>query len=90
MKWIDVNEKLPPLKQHVLLSCYGRVIYGRLESEDGNSGYPVFKICDSVGEARPVVLETTVHNEFTTSRIRAWMPLPDPYKEKLGGDKSDS
>ena len=79
-KWIPVSERLPEIKQHVLLSCYGRVIYGRMISEDGNSGYPVFEICDSVGEKRPIVLETTVHSEFTTSRIKAWMPLPQPYK----------
>lgn len=78
--WIPVSERLPEIKQHVLLSCYGRVIYGRMISEDGNSGYPVFEICDSVGEKRPIVLETTVHSEFTTSRIIAWMPLPEPYR----------
>ena len=49
-KWTPVSERLPEIKQHVLLSCYGRVIYGRMISEDGNSGYPVFEICDSVGE----------------------------------------
>lgn len=80
-EWISVNEKLPPLKQHVLLSCYGRVVYGRLEDETGNGGYPLFSICDSVGESRPVVLETTVHSEFTTGRITAWRLLPEPYKE---------
>lgn len=79
-RWIPVSERLPEIKQHVLLSCYGRVIYGRMISEDGNSGYPVFEICDSVGDKRPVVLETTVHSEYTASRIKAWMPLPAPYK----------
>ena len=82
--WIPCSERLPEIKQHVLLSCYGRVIYGRMISEDGNSGYPVFEICDSVGEKRPIVLETTVHSKFTTSRIIAWMPLPEPYK---GGEQ---
>ena len=81
--WIPVSERLPEIKQHVLLSCYGRVIYGRMISEDGNSGYPVFEICDSVGEKRPIVLETTVHSEFTTSRIIAWMPLPEPYRGEI-------
>lgn len=52
-----------------------------LEDETGNSGHPLFSICDSVGESRPVVLETTVHNELTTGRITAWRPLPEPYKE---------
>lgn len=79
--WIPISEKLPPLRQHVLLSAYGRVIYGRLESEDGNSGYPLFYVCTSVGDSKPVYQETTVHSEFTTSRINAWMPLPEPYRE---------
>jgi len=79
-RWIPCSERLPEIKQHVLLSCYGRVIYGRMISKDGNGGYPVFEICDSVGEKRPIVLETTVHSEFTTSRIIAWMPLPKGYK----------
>ena len=84
-RWIPVSDRLPEIKQHVLLSCYGRVIYGRMISEDGNSGYPVFEICDSVGEKRPIVLETTVHSEYTTSRIKAWMPLPQPYKGESEG-----
>lgn len=83
-EWIPVSEKLPPLRQHVLLSAYGRVIYGRLESEDGNSGYPLFYVCTSVGDSKPVYQETTVHSEFTTSRITAWMPLPEPYREDGG------
>lgn len=78
--WVPVRERLPEIKQHVLLSCYGRVIYGRMISEDGNSGYPIFEICDSVGEKRPVVLETIVHSKYTTSRIKAWMPLPTPFE----------
>ena len=81
-RWIPCSERLPEIKQHVLLSCYGRVIYGRMISKDGNGGYPVFEICDSVGEKRPIVLETTVHSKFTTSRIIAWMPLPEPYREE--------
>ena len=83
--WIPCSERLPEIKQHVLLSCYGRVIYGRMISKDGNSGYPVFEICDSVGEKRPIVLETTVHSEFTTSRIIAWMPLPEAWKGEHDG-----
>lgn len=47
-------------------------------SADGNNGHPVFKLQDSLDER--VAYETTVHNEFTTSRIIAWMPLPEPYK----------
>ena len=82
MEWIDIKEKLPPIKQHVLLSCYGRVIYGRMESEDGNSGYPIFKVCDSVNESKPIFLETSAHNEFTAERISAWMPLPAPYDKE--------
>ena len=89
-RWIPCSERLPEIKQHVLLSCYGRVIYGRMMSEDGNGGYPVFEICDSVGEKRPIVLETTVHSEFTTSRIIAWMPLPEPYQEEGEKDGKDT
>ena len=79
-KWIPVSKKLPEIKQHVLLSCYDRAIYGRMISENGNNGYPVFEIYDSVDAKRPIVLETTAHSEFTTSRIKAWMPLPEPFK----------
>jgi len=86
LHWIPCSERLPEIKQHVLMSCYGRVIYGRMISKDGNSGYPVFEICDSVGKKRPIVLETTVHSKFTTSRIIAWMPLPEPYR---GGEKDE-
>ena len=89
-RWIPCSERLPEIKQHVLLSCYGRVIYGRMISKDGNGGYPVFEICDSVGEKRPIVLETTVHSEFTTSRIIAWMPLPEPYQEEGEKDGKDT
>lgn len=78
--WIDVNDQLPPLKQHVLLSCYGRAVYGRLIEETGNDGYPIFQICDSVGEG--IVRETTAHGEMSNSRIKAWMPLPEPFKGK--------
>ena len=75
-RWISVNEQLPPLKKHVLLACYGRVVYGRLEDPTGNDGYPIFRICDNVSENRPVVKETTEHSIFTKGRITAWMALP--------------
>ena len=76
--WIPVSEKLPEVNQRVLVTSYGRVCYAMMISADANSGHPVFKLQDSLNER--VVCETTVHNEFTTSRIKAWMPLPEPYK----------
>lgn len=77
--WIPVTERLPEINQKVLVTSYGRVCYAMMTSADGNFGYPVFKLQDSLKER--VVSETTAHNEFTTGRITAWMPLPKPYKE---------
>ena len=82
-RWIPVSEKLPEVNQRVLVTSYGRVCYATMISADGNSGHPVFKLQDSLNEK--VVCETTVHNEFTTSRITAWMPLPEPYKAESEG-----
>ena len=77
-RWIPVSEKLPEVNQRVLVTSYSRVCYAMMISADGNSGYPVFKLQDSLNER--VICETTVHSEFTTSRITAWMPLPEPYR----------
>lgn len=77
-EWIPVSEKLPEVNQRVLVTSYGRVCYAMMISADANSGHPVFKLQDSLNER--VVCETTVHNEFTTSRIKAWMPLPSSYQ----------
>ena len=77
-RWIPVSERLPEVNQRVLVTSYGRVCYAMMTSADGNSGHPVFRLQDSLNER--VVCETTVHSEFTTSRIIAWMPLPEPYK----------
>ena len=77
-RWIPVSERLPEINQRVLVTSYGRVCYAMMTSADGNSGYPIFRLQDSLNER--VVCETTVHSEFTTSRITAWMPLPQPYK----------
>ncbi len=79
-KWIPVSERLPEINQRVLVTSYGRVCYAMMISEDDNSGYPVFRLQDSLNER--VVCETTVHSKFTTGRITAWMPLPKPYKEE--------
>lgn len=77
-RWIPISERLPEVNQRVLVTSYGRVCYAMMTSVDGNSGNPVFRLQDSLNER--VVCETTVHSEFTTSRIIAWMPLPEPYK----------
>ena len=76
-EWIPVSERLPEVNQRVLVTSYGRVCYAMMTSADGNSGYPIFRLQDSLNER--VICETTVHSEFTTSRITAWMPLPQPY-----------
>lgn len=76
--WIPISERLPEVNQRVLVTSYGRVCYAMMTSADGNSGHPIFRLQDSLNER--VVCETTVHSEFTTSRIIAWMPLPEPYK----------
>lgn len=77
-RWVPVSEKLPEVNQRVLVTSYGRVCYAMMTSADGNSGYPIFRLQDSLNER--VICETTVHSEYTTSRITAWMPLPQPYK----------
>lgn len=77
-RWIPVSEKLPEVNQRVLVTAYGRVCYAMMISADGNSGYPIFRLQDSLNER--VICETTVHSEWTTSRIIAWMPLPVPYE----------
>lgn len=77
-RWIPVSEKLPEVNQRVLVTSYGRVCYAMMTSADGNSGYPIFRLQDSLNEK--VVCETTVHSKFTTSRITAWMPLPPCYE----------
>lgn len=76
-RWIPVSEMLPEVNQRVLVTSYGRVCYAMMISADGNSGYPIFRLQDSLNER--VICETTVHSEWTTSRITAWMPLPQPY-----------
>lgn len=83
--WIPVSERLPEVNQRVLVTSYGRVCYAMMTSADGNSGHPVFRLQDSLNES--VVCETTVHSEFTTSRIIAWMPLPEPYKAESEVEK---
>ena len=77
-RWIPVSERLPEVNKRVLVTAYGRVCYAMMTSVDGNSGYPIFRLQDSLNER--VVCETTVHSKWTTSRIIAWMPLPQPYK----------
>ena len=84
-RWIPVSERLPEVNQRVLVTSYGRVCYAMMTSADGNSGHPVFRLQDSLNER--VVCETTVHSEFTTSRIIAWMPLPEPYKTESEGEE---
>lgn len=81
--WIDVNKKLPRIGKRVLVTAYGRVCYAMLHSPDGNNGYPIFLLQDSLKER--VVCETTVHSDLTTGRITAWMSLPEPYKAESEG-----
>lgn len=87
-RWIPVSEKLPKINQRVLVTSYGRVCYAMMISADGNSGYPIFKLQDSLNER--VICETTVHSKFTTSRITAWMPLPQPYKVESEDGESNA
>ena len=84
-RWIPISERLPEVNQRVLVTSYGRVCYAMMTSVDGNSGYPIFRLQDSLNER--VICETTVHSEFTTSRITAWMPLPKPYEPQKSEGK---
>lgn len=76
--WIPVMDHLPELNEKVLVTAYGRVCYAQMISVDGNDGYPVFKLQDSLNEK--TVLETISHGEYSKGRIDAWMKLPNPYK----------
>lgn len=84
-RWIPVSERLPEVNQRVLVTSYSRVCYAMMISADGNSGYPVFRLQDSLNER--VICETTVHSEWTTSRITAWMPLPQPFEPQESEDQ---
>lgn len=82
-QWISVSERLPKVGEKVLVTSYGRVCYAVMNSTDGHNGYPIFRLQDSLKEK--TVCETIAHNDMTTSRIIAWMPLPEPWE----GEKDD-
>lgn len=76
-EWVPVSERLPEVGKKILVTSYGRVCYAAMISTDGHSGYPIFRLQDSLKEK--TVCETIVHNDMTSNRIIAWMPLPEPY-----------
>ena len=76
--WIPVSERLPEVGKKILVTSYGRVCYAVMISTDGHDGYPIFRLQDSLKER--TVCETIAHSDMTSSRIIAWMPLPEPYK----------
>jgi hypothetical protein len=84
-RWIPVSERLPEIGKKVLVTAYGRTCYAMMISTDKNYGYPVFRLQDSLKER--VVCETTAHSDMTSSRITAWMPLPEPYKAESEGER---
>lgn len=78
--WTPVSERLPEIGKKVLVTAYGRTCYAMMISADENYGYPIFRLQDSLKER--TVCETTAHSDMTSSRITAWMPLPEPYKQQ--------
>lgn len=87
--WIPVSERLPELNRPLLVTAYHRVYYGHLISENGNYGYPVFRIHGLGDKNRDWVQETMSHGPYSLGRIDAWMYLniPEPYKPQEGGDQ---
>lgn len=87
--WIPVSEMLPELNRPLLVTAYHRVYYGHLISENGNYGYPVFRIHGLGDKNRDWVQETMSHGPYSLGRIDAWMYLdiPEPYKPQEGGDQ---
>ena len=88
-RWIPVSERLPELNRPLLVTAYHRVYYGHLISENGNYGYPVFRIHGLGDKNRDWVQETMSHGPYSLGRIDAWMYLdiPEPYKPQKGGDQ---
>lgn len=70
MKWIPIEEKLPPKDEYVLLSIENFTIpdIGRYEETDGDGNfYP--------GDDSRSYLSFGMF-------VNAWMPLPEPFREE--------
>lgn len=68
--WIDVKDRLPDIGERVILWVYGRSQIGkRIDAK--LFGYDIFSLESGANES--------------TKRIKAWRPLPEPYKPKEGG-----
>ena len=80
-EWISCKDELPEKNDVYLVTWmpnsnpWGRTFMEILEFADG-------EWVDDIPQAK--------HYGDGKFSVLAWMPLPDPYKEKLGGDKSDS
>ena len=91
-KWIPVSERLPELNKPLFVTAYHRVCYAHMISENGNYGYPVFRLHELKDSDRGWVQETISHEPYSMGRIDAWMyiDIPQPYKGESEVSDADS
>lgn len=80
-EWVPVSERLPEMGDYVLLcfregrDCpYNRIAVGQLGSHDVGDKYLI-----KIGE-KTVWYTDQFYYDF--DRVIAWLPIPEPYKEK--------
>lgn len=80
-RWIPVTERLPEDDNYILLSFanFSIPMIGRYEKDEEGGGAFYLGDCDEE--------DTCVKNDLF---VNAWMPLPDPYKDKIVRGDADA